>query len=162
VRVSLSSPLTFVNKFVFPVIWAGGWSYATALLFRGQFRAPWWEKWLFLLLLVVGAFVLSRVAYGLKRVELEDLTLYISNYRKEIAVPITEVIKAGWDPYASIDNRSLVALKFKSETAFGRMIEFMPRSPEAVDLLRARLGPEVGGPPERSELAAELHGRGTV
>jgi len=95
---------------------------------------------------------------------LRDDVLRISKYRQEIRVPIRRVRSAGFDPVAAINRRSLVGIEFDQPTPFGRSIEFMPRSPEAVELFRARLGPTIGGPPskEDSALAAELRGRGTV
>lgn len=162
----LSSRLTFFMKFVFPVIWGGGWSFATAMLFLESSTtgtSPF-AKWMFLGLLVLGGFACRRIAFPLKRVILEDGVLRISNYRQEIRMPIGRVRSAGFDPGASINNRSLVGIEFDQPTPFGRSIEFMPRSREAVELFRARLGPEIGGPPAKEDeaLAAEMRGRGTV
>lgn len=163
----LSSRSTFFIKFIFPTIWGAGWSYGTAMLFleRSTAGSPSpWAKWMFLAFLVLGGVLFRRVAFPLKRVILEDDVLRISNYRREIRMPIRRVRSAGFDPGAEINNRSLVGIEFDEETPFGRTIEFVPRSREAVDLLRARLGPKIGGPPEKDDdgLAAELRGRGTV
>ena len=123
-----------------------------------------WTKWIFFGCLVVGGFLFRRVAYPLKRVILEDDVLRISNYRQEIRVPIRRVRSAGFEPGIEINNRSLVGIEFDQPTPFGRSIEFMPRSPEAVELFRARLGPEIGGPPAKEDeaLAEQMRGRGTV
>jgi len=162
----LSSRLTFFMKFVFPAIWGGGWSFATAMLFRESSTtgtSPF-AKWMFFGLLILGGFFCRRIAFPLKRVILEDDVLRISNYRQEIRVPIRRVRSAGFEPGIEINNRSLVGVEFDQPTPFGRSIEFMPRSREAVELFRARLGPEIGGPPSKDDddLAAELRGRGTV
>jgi hypothetical protein len=170
--------MTFFMKFVFPVLWGGIWSYGTAELFtdpssvkshwKGFFvsregPAPWWAKWVFLGLLVVGSFLCARVVVPLKRVLLEDGFLRISNYVREISVPTDDVVSAGFDRDAEINGRSLLALRFRTETEFGPSIEFLPRSQEAIELLRARLGPSIGGRvTEDDALASELRGRGTV
>ncbi len=164
----LSSRSTFFVKFVFPTIWGGGWSFATAMLFLHPSTAAGstspLAKWIFLGCLVLGGFLFRRVAFPLKRVILEDDVLRISNYRQEIRMPIRRVRSAGFDPGVEANGRSLVGIEFDEETPFGRTIEFLPRSREAVELLRARLGPEIGGPPSKDDedLAAELRGRGTV
>jgi hypothetical protein len=163
----LSSRSTFFMKFIFPTIWGAGWSYATARLFlepSTTVSTSPWAKWMFLGFLVMGGVLFRRVAFPLKRVILEDDVLRISNYRQEIRVPIGRVRSAGFDPGAEINNRSLIGIEFDGPTSFGRSIEFMPRSRDAVDLLRARLGPKIGGPPAKDDdaLAAELRGRGTV
>jgi len=166
--VLLSSRATFFFKFVFPLIWGGVWSWGTSELFMGRLASrsgdapdPW-LKWVFLTALVGGGLLCWRACYPLKRVVLDGITLRISNYRQEISVDVHQVSGAGFDEHFEVEGRSLVGLRFAHETEFGRTIEFVPRSKEALEILRARLGPVVGGPPERSELADELRGRGTA
>jgi hypothetical protein len=172
VTTVLSSRWTAFSKFAFPALWGGGWSYFTALLFTDPSRISWqgggapppWAKWVFLAILVGGGEMCRRVCVPLKRVILEDGYLRISNYRHEIHVPVSEVQRAGFDAGAEVNGKRLVGLEFHSETPFGRAIEFIPRSPDAIEVLRARLGPAVGGPrePPEDDLSPELRGRGTV
>jgi hypothetical protein len=125
--------------------------------------------------LIIGAWVCSLVV-KLKRVALDDEALVISNYFRRIRVPLGQVRAGGFEdawvgvglvvgPVGIVERRPFVALVFEKRTPFGRIIDFIPRSKESLDLLRGRLGwklPAASTDPDRSELADELRGRGTV
>ena len=178
-KIVVSSPWTFVYKTVVPAVWGGLWSYGTALLFLGKTTATFnvhlwswhivkdqtvsWGKWVFLGFLVLGGFIFSAVALPLKRVAVESDRLLISNYRREISVPFTNVYAGGFSD-GQIDDSPVVELVFRSITPFGKSISFLPASKEALSILRARLRPELGAEvdPEAEAIAAELRGRGTV
>lgn len=178
-KVVVSSPWTFVCKWVFPAIWGGLWSYFTAALFLGTTTATFnvrvwswyilrdqpvsWGKWVALGFLVLGGFIFGSVAIPLKRVAVEDGRLLISNYRREISVPFVDVCAGGFTDGA-IDGRPIVELAFRVSTPFGKSISFLPASRDALSLLRARLRPELGPEvdPEAEAIAAEWRGRGTV
>lgn len=145
----VSSSSTFFHKFVFPVLWGAFFSWATAALFLqhggapGRAAPPSWAGWLCLAALVLGGLAFRQVSLPLKRVAVDDGFLRISNYLREIRVPFSEV-RAGGFGGGEIDGRSLVVLEFDRETPFGESIQFLPRSREAIDLLRSRLSPELG------------------
>ena len=178
-KTVVSSPWTFFFKFVFPAVWGGIFSYATASLFLGETTSTFsfslfgiyiirdqpdlWGKWVLLGSLVLGGVVCRIVCYPLKRVAVEGDHLLISNFRREISVPFANVWAGGFAG-GEIDRRSLVTLVFKPPTAFGRSIKFAPASQEALDLVRARLRPELGDPvnPETESLGEDLRGRGTT
>ena len=178
-KVVVSSPWTFVFKWIFPAAWGGLWSYATASLFLGRATSTFsvhiwswyiirdepvsWGRWVFRAFLVVGGLVFGAFAVPLKRVALQDDHLQISNYRREISIPFNNVHAGGFSG-GEINQRPVVELVFRSTTAFGRSISFVPASREALSLLRARLRPELGAEvdPEAEAIAAELRGRGTA
>ncbi len=175
----LSSRWTPLFKFVLPALFGTVLGYVTALMFLdpGRVRmkgggapAPW-DKWLFLGFLIAGCFVCARAA-ALKRVEFDDRSLRISNFWRSIQIPLGQIRSGGFEdaeaaiglavgPVALVERRPFVRLIFERDTPFGRFVEFLPRSKEALDRLRARLGWERADP-EVSELAEELRGRGTV
>ena len=139
---------------------------------RGGGESPAWEKWVFLGFLILLGFLCGRVM-RLKKVVLTDDALVVSNYVRSIRVPLPTIYAGGIEPDAFVgvgirvgpvgihDRRPLVGLEFQHETAFGRFIEFIPKSEEALAELRKRLGWSVPEG-EKSELAEELRGRGTV
>ena len=183
----LSSRWTPFFKFVVPAVFVTVSGYVTALMFlepgrvrmRGGGAPATWDKWVFLGFLILGCFVCARAA-SLKRVILDDRFLRISSYLRSIEIPLGQIRSGGLEDawvglgmsvgvglvsVGIVERRPLVALVFEKETPFGRVIDFMPRSKESLELLRARLGwkpPDAPADPERSELADELRGRGTV
>lgn len=189
-KIVLSSRWTPFFKFVFPVVWGGLLGYITSVLFLNSSSLAWrlliWRghsdppsvlKWISLGALFLGGLVCARLV-RLKRVVLDEDSVLISNYFRMARVPFQRIRAGGIDPDAEIevsgsagpvavhDRRPLVVLEFSGRTPFGRSIEFIPRSQEVLAELRKRLGwkePPVEPPPEeRSELADELRGRGTV
>lgn len=132
-RRTISSRLTQLYKVIFPTIWIGGFALGTALMFIpakyrgapgtvGEFHD---EKWQFLAMTLVGALVLWRTCMPLKRVELDQHSLYISNFQKEIVVPLAEVVEVKENRW--IDPRP-VTIRFRSHTDFGQSITFMPET----------------------------------
>ncbi|HTR04435.1 MAG TPA: hypothetical protein VMN82_14685 [Thermoanaerobaculia bacterium] len=178
-KIVVSSPWTFVFKWIVPAFWAGLWSYLTASLFLGEATATFnvhlwswyivkdqpvsWGKWAALGCLVAGGMLFGAVAVPLKRVAVEGDHLLVSNYRREVSVPFSDVLAGGLTG-GEISDSPVVELVFRSTTPFGKSISFVPASRETLSLLRARLRPELGAEvdPESEAIAAELHGRGTV
>jgi hypothetical protein len=75
------------------------------------------------LLLIAIAIVCLWLCVPLKRVQIEDETLHISNYIKSIAVPLSEI-----ESIREIKSFSThpIWITFKSPTDFGKKIMFMP------------------------------------
>ncbi|HEV8400217.1 MAG TPA: hypothetical protein VGQ18_10310 [Gemmatimonadales bacterium] len=130
-RRTISSLQTSFLKFVFPPLWIGGFTIATIALFlgAGDFRdaagntPPLDLKWVFLLVTIAGGSFIYWACAPLKRVELDDRALYISNYSKEIEVPLRDIAEV-------TENRWIhshpVTIHFHRETEFGDSIVFMP------------------------------------
>jgi hypothetical protein len=127
---TLSSAQTFFMKVLFPPVWISMFGLGTLALWFGAMHGkngsqpPEAMKWLFLLLWLAGtAFILWGCA-GLKRVRVDSNFLYVSNYLREISVPlkmISDVEEIRWI------NIHPVTVHFRSTTDFGRRITFMPR-----------------------------------
>ncbi len=111
---------TFVFKFIFSTLWIGGFGLGTLMLFiAGQD-----EKWTFLIAWVVGSFFIYGSCVRLKVVQIDDKFLYISNFRKEISMPISEIANVA-ESY--LINLHPIFISFKNKTAFGKTIMFTPK-----------------------------------
>src|ERR1700674_3488223 len=104
---TISSGQTILAKFIFPVVWIGGFGLGTMPLWLAPLHArsgapPPDMKWLFLAVWICGTAFVLWLSAGLKKVRLDDETIYISNYVSEISVPlglIEDATKtAGHDP----------------------------------------------------------------
>ncbi|HMA94677.1 MAG TPA: hypothetical protein VKP30_18430 [Polyangiaceae bacterium] len=131
-RETLSSANTFFYKVVFPVLWIGGFTIGTAMLFLtgvdarqdARLTPPPDMKWMFLVATLVGSAFIYWGCVRLKRVALDGHRLYISNYLKEVVVPLQELECVSENRLVNIHP---VTLSFRSETEFGRRVVFMPR-----------------------------------
>jgi hypothetical protein len=129
---TLSSGRTFWMKVIFPVIWIGAFAGGTLSMFlaadswKGADGGPVdsWMKWLFLGLTLFGAALIWWTSIRLKRVRMDHQALYISNYVREIVVPLSNVAEV-------IENRWInihpVTVRFHTHTEFGTAITFMPK-----------------------------------
>src|SRR2546425_9541844 len=124
----LPSRETFVMKVVFPILWIGGFAAATVSLFSFPHSWPGAEggapdpepQWTFLTITIVGALFIWWACVRLKRVRMDDHALYISNYEKEIAVPLANVAEVTENRWINIHPVTLV---FHAPTEFGRSEE---------------------------------------
>ena len=131
----LSSRSTFTYKVILPVVVIG------SLIFGGTIPlllgpgSPYvhlngMSPVGFLLLMLVAAIPAMAVLWvtilPLKKVELADDELLISNYRYEIRVPLSQV-KAIDGP--SLTNPKTYTIKFESPTEFGDAVMFLPPVP---------------------------------
>ena len=117
-------------KFVIPVVWIGGFGFGTAMLFRpvdafGGRPPPPDMKWLFLAVLVVGSIFMYWWCGRLMRVVMTDMELRISNYRREIVVPLSDVEEVTENRWVNIHP---VTVQFVRRTDFGHRVVFMPKS----------------------------------
>src|SRR5437763_1143410 len=116
-------------KFVVPVIWIAGFGFGTAMLFRdasafGDRPPPPDLKWLFLVALPVGSIFMYWWCGRLMRVVMTDRELRISNYRREIIVPLSDVDEVTENRWVNIHP---VTVQFIRRTDFGHRIVFMPK-----------------------------------
>ena len=126
---TISSAQTFIMKLVFPILWISGFGFGTASLWlnfmHGKNGAPppGEMKFMFLIMWLAGtAFIIWSCA-RLKRVRVDDKHLHVSNYRREISIPlslIADVTEIRWI------NIHPVTVHFRKDTEFGRSITFMP------------------------------------
>ena len=129
---TLSSAQTFVLKFVFPVLWIGGFAIVTLSLFL--FPSSWHGadggppeasmKWFFLFATIVGSAFIWWAGVRLKRVRMDASALHISNYATEIVVPLANVAEVTENRWV---NNHPVTIRFHSDTEFGPQVTFMPK-----------------------------------
>jgi hypothetical protein len=102
----LSRGRTPLIKFVIPVVWIGCFAGVTLglFLFPHAFRDESGQpphasmKYWFLILTVVGWYFIYRSCMRLERVAIDDTSLYVSNYRTEIVVPLRDVERVHREP----------------------------------------------------------------
>jgi len=131
-RRTISSAQTFFLKVVLPPLWIGTFAVVTLLFFVGApgFReshgspTPGWMKWLFLVVTVAGSGLIYWFCVRLKRVELDRNALYVSNYLKEIPIPLRDVEGITENRWA---NPHPVTVRFRRDTDFGTSIVFAPK-----------------------------------
>ena len=116
----LSSRLTFWLKFLFPLIWIGGFATGTISLFVLNVGP---ERWLFLVATVIGATFLLCVCAPLKVVWMGDGVLRVSNYFRSELIPLADVESVHDSSWLSIRR---ITLQFTRTTSFGHSILFMP------------------------------------
>ena len=117
-------------KFVVPALWIAGFGFGNAMLFRASERfgnppPPPEMKRHFLAGLLVGSIVMYWWCMRLMRVVMTDRELRISNYRREIVVPLSDVDEVTENRWVSVHP---VTIQFVRRTDFGHRIVFMPKS----------------------------------
>jgi hypothetical protein len=114
-------------KFVLPAFWLMGFIAATALSFGGTLAfdpaPPPAMKWMFLAVTLAGAASLYWFCMRLKRVEMDDVALYVSNYLQETSVPLQDIDDVRENRWVNIRP---VTVTFRTATDFGERVVFMP------------------------------------
>ena len=111
-------------KFLLPLLWIPLFGFMTMRMFTGS--SPEAQlKWFFLMFWITGAVVFVWNAKRLKTVSVDDKFLYASNYRKEIAIPLSDIYDVTENIWI---NARPVTIHLKSPTEFGDKIVFMPKS----------------------------------
>jgi hypothetical protein len=124
-RRRLSSLQTFLTKVIFPAIWIPLIGIGTLTMFRGGFQgvgAP--PTWIFLFGWIAGSAFIYWNCIRLKEVSTDDDFLYVSNYLKEISIPLSEIYDVTENVWLSIHP---VTIHLKSQSEFGDKIVFMPK-----------------------------------
>ena len=112
-------------KIVFPAIWIPIWSLVTSMMFVGVVQGGDALKWVFLFIWVAGAAFIGWNSVRLKEVSVDDNFLYVSNYLKETAIPLSEIYDVTENMWLNIHP---VTIHLKSPSEFGDKILFMPKS----------------------------------
>lgn len=131
-RHTISSAQTYLLKVILPVFWIGLFTALTILLFAGGgaftdengSAVDPSMKWTFLLVTIFGAAFFYWTCIPLKRVEMDDTALYVSNYRTDITVPLRDVEEITENRWINIHP---VTIHFYHDTEFGTSIVFMPK-----------------------------------
>ena len=131
---TLSSSLTFLYKFIFPVWWIGWFAFVTAAMFvapnsftpRGNAQMSVEEaRMFFLAATIVGGMGLYWLCMRLKKVTLKENDLVISNFRKVVGVPLQDVERVSG---SVLIHPELVWLHFRRPNGFGSKVVFMGKA----------------------------------
>ena len=130
---TISSAWTFPIKYVFPLLWIGGVGYALSLRMQPEAVAsasapgirPPGPPWAFFAVWLLCFTVVLWTVARLKRVRLESGALLVSNYLREIRVPLTQVMRITQNRWL---NGQPITIRFRVETPFGTRITFLPPS----------------------------------
>lgn len=121
----LSSSQTFFTKIIFPALWITSLGFGTILMF---FAGGEWAdvplKLIFLFMFIAGSAFIYWSCIQLKVVSVDDNFLYVSNYIKEIQIPLSEIYNVTENRWINIHP---VTINLKSSSEFGDEIVFMPR-----------------------------------
>ncbi|HEX4993497.1 MAG TPA: hypothetical protein VFX87_00950 [Methylomirabilota bacterium] len=128
-RRRLSSALTFFWKVGVPLVWIPGIAACAVSAFfvtPGKPPDPELEslQLSFLGVSLVGAPIFLWFAAGLKRVRREGTDLLVSNYWRELRIPVTE-IKQVYQSWAVMPWR--VVIEMRAPTELGETFIFVPR-----------------------------------
>jgi len=149
----LSSSATVWWKFIFPAIWISGFGAGTAALWRGAFHGldnqppPDWMRWVFLGVWLVASTVLVWFGRRLHRVCFGDKVLTISNYFREISVPVTAISRV---TQSYMSNPPTITIHLDHKSSLGHRIVFVPAG-------RARFLSEHPTATELKGIAARTH-----
>jgi hypothetical protein len=126
----LSSSLTFLTKIIFPVLWIGGFGLGALTFWFGMWQAdqappPATARYAFLGVWILGSGSILWFYAGLKRVGVDDRYLYVSNYLREIQIPLNDIEAVRENRWINIHP---IVVRFKQNSVFGRKITFMPKT----------------------------------
>jgi hypothetical protein len=122
--IIVSSRLTFFTKAIFPACWIAGFGGGVAFIWASTGLPPE-TRWLFLAAWIAGALSFWWWCMPLKRVRVSGGQLYVSNFRKEIVVPLTSIESVTENRWINVHP---VTVHFRGDTEFGRKISFMPKT----------------------------------
>jgi hypothetical protein len=118
----LSSAYTFIYKYVYTSLWIFGFGGSVVVIFFNSRMSR--EFWILGSVWILGLFGIVLFCARLKRVRMNEKHLYISNYLREVRVPLNSVTDV-----RDMNRISLqaVSLKFLPSTPFGSSVTFIPQ-----------------------------------
>jgi hypothetical protein len=120
-RKVVSSQFTFLFKFVFPCGWLAAGFYALAQGTSGAagvFICLW---------LGVSLLLFRHYMFPLKKVSLVEGFLRVSNFWREVDVPLSEIESVRAVGYGLLQGPMPgIVVKLKNPTEFGEMVRFIP------------------------------------
>jgi len=127
---NLSSARTFWFKVLFPVLWISGFGFGTLMLWLDVIKSndgaspPEEMKWQFLAMWIVGSLFIIWSSGRLKRVRIDSNCLYVSNYLRELTIPLSSISSVTENRWLNIHP---VTIHLHHVTEFGRKVTFMPK-----------------------------------
>jgi hypothetical protein len=110
-------------KFIYPALWILWGSAFLSAFFDGSKGADAPIKWIILIMWVAGFAFICWSSVRLKKVSVDDDFLYVSNFIKEISIPLSDIYDVTENVWVSIHP---VTIHLKSQSEFGDKIVFMP------------------------------------
>lgn len=112
-------------KVIFPLLWIPLFGFGTLTMFTGGFQgADASPKWMFLFGWIAGSVFIYWSCVRLKEVSADENFLYVSNYLKEVSIPLSEIYDVTENVWLNIHP---VTIHLKSPSEFGAKIVFMPK-----------------------------------
>jgi len=125
-RRNLSSIQTIIMKIFFPGLWTVIFSAAILSVFFGRVHGPEsLPRWGYVLFWIGGLVFVWWGSVRLKVVSVDNDFLYVSNYLKEIAIPLSDIYDVTENVWL---NTHPVTIHLKSPSEFGDKILFMPKT----------------------------------
>ena len=125
-RRRLSSYQTIIVKIILPVLWPTMFGLAVLGMFTRGFDGPDSSaKWLFFVIWIAGGVFMWWGSVRLKVVSVDETFLYVSNYLKEIAIPLSDIYDVTENFWL---NTHPVTIHLKSPSEFGDKVVFMPKT----------------------------------
>jgi len=129
-RRKVSSELTLFVKFLVPAaLMVAAFCYLIGFALFASHQPLGGFLFGLCLILVIGAglsYLAVRTAGSLKEVSIDSDFIYVSNFRREISVPLSEVDEVGWRLMLKTSMKP-VWVKFEGETEYGRKVTFLAR-----------------------------------
>ena len=151
----ISANVTVTSKYLFAFIWSGCFGVVTLLAFaghatftsHGQPLSPAQTlaaKWVLLAVTLGGSALVWWFSDRVKQVLVDETALYVSNLRREIVVPFSEVRAVRVDWKTRVNDVPLVTIELRQRCAFGRQISFLPVPGAAPQVVVADLEALIG------------------
>lgn len=124
----ISSNLTLVYKIVLPIFWIVFMGGTTVAILVSKFAgigntSPWTVRAVMLFVFLSGVAFLALTLMRLKRVEVGQEGVYVTNYFKNVRYPFSEVDGI---TVTSLLIFSVATLHLKGKGSFGKSITFIP------------------------------------
>lgn len=124
-KKEISSQMTYFYKFVLPYLWIG-------MILSGLFigfssgNVNYYSLSLGLVIILIITFFIFRWSKRLKKVSIDENYLYISDFKNEITIDFTDILKVE-QPLLRILNPESILITMKINTIWGKKICFVPK-----------------------------------
>ena len=113
-------------KIILPAFWISFFGVNTVAMFILADEGPQSSgAWIFLMVWIAGSAFFLWDSVRLKVVSVDENVLYVSNYLKEIVIPLSQIYDVTENFWL---NTHPVTIHLKSRSEFGHRIVFMPKT----------------------------------
>lgn len=120
----LSVPATYFFKIIFPILWIAivvGFYLVISFSERRNEIQPF-GYWV---IVTVITLLILRWSFNLKRVQIDENNLYVSNFRQEVTIPLNQVEEVTQN-FLQRGNIETITITLKNECALGKKFTFIP------------------------------------